>query len=107
MFERKFEFSVQHPLEVCEGRTLDMAKYGCFPQPIYRVSAQVLPVKRGSLTEIYLCLPPRGRFRVEIAGMIEQVNSSTSKVAGVATIIGFPVVNYKFKFALKHGRLYS
>jgi hypothetical protein len=65
MFERKFEFTVYHPLEVCEERVLDMAKYGCFPQPVFRVSAHVIPVKRDSLTEIYLRLPPRGRFALK------------------------------------------
>ena len=92
MFEREFEFTVHHPLEVCEERVLDMAKYGCFPQPIFRVSAQIISLKRDSFSQIYLRQPSRGRHRVVIIAAMEQVSDSMSKVSGVASVIGFPVI---------------
>jgi hypothetical protein len=97
MFERKFEFTVYHSLEVCEERVLDMGKSGCVPSFLYPISSEVFSMK--GYSENYVRRSLTRHNIVEIKAVIEEVDSGTSKISGTAIPKGF-LANIVYYFIL-------
>jgi hypothetical protein len=83
MFEREFEFTVYHPLEVCEERILDMGKSGCFMQLFQPTRSNVTSIKHDTLTEFQI-VKKLGKLagQAEIDGIIELTGKNQCTVAG-------------------------
>ena len=92
MFERKFEFIVHQPLEVCEQRVLEMEKSGCYLLSFYKISTNVLSTSDASYSEIYLEQLLGRRNKVHIEAIIEAIDPTTTKVSGVAVPHGYQAV---------------
>ena len=89
MFEREFEFTVYHPIEVCEERVLDLNQSNRFPPIFHLITSNVIPVKHGEYSEIHIRKSMgRGHF-VQIEATIEQIDINTSKISGIAIPKGF------------------
>jgi hypothetical protein len=89
MFKRKFEFTVYHPLEVCEERILDIKTSGCLMQLFQPISCEVIPVKHNSLTEFYL-KKILGNFagQAELRGVIEVTGKNQCTISGSSQVRG-------------------
>ena len=92
MFERKFEFIVHHPLEICEQRVLDMEKSGCFSP---KISTDVLSTRHDGYSEIYVGYKwiRRGN-RMYIEAVIKQIDDGTSHISGIAILKGIETSIY-------------
>jgi hypothetical protein len=89
MFERKFEFTVYHPLEVCEKRLLEVQQTGYFMSN--RISIRINAIEQSSFN--VSLSKALGRDEVVIQAIISQLNSSTSRVSGVASTRGIFIVS--------------
>jgi hypothetical protein len=93
MFERKFEFIVHHPLEVCEERILDMNKSESFLTITPRISSEITSSQEDYLEVIIRRIRTLdGQTKIE--ARIERVDVATSNVVGIAVPIDNLFMSY-------------
>jgi hypothetical protein len=85
MFEREFEFTVYHPLEVCEEHVRQMKTPGCFTRFFQPITADIVPYHDYAKFYVSQSLGSRaGSAKLE--GTIEPVSKSECVVTGIADV---------------------
>jgi hypothetical protein len=93
MFERKFEFTAHHPLEVCEERILDIEKLGCLTELFQPTTVVVIPYELGSITEFYIRKKlGKSAGQVEVNGIIEVIGENQCAIYGSSQVGGIGIL---------------
>jgi hypothetical protein len=85
MFERKFEFTVYHPLEVCEERVHNMKTPGCLTRLFQPLSAEIVPHEDYAKFFVFQSLGQRAGY-ARLEGVIEPISEIECAVSGVADV---------------------
>jgi hypothetical protein len=93
MFERKFEFTVPHPIEICEERILDMDKSGCFMQLFQPTKSNATSIKKDMLTEFHI-VKTLGRLagQAEVSGIVEATGKNQCTISGISQVRGMGIL---------------
>ena len=85
MLKREFEFTVHHPLEVCETRVSEMKTPGCLTRLFQPISTDIVQYEDYAKFHIFQVIGQRAGY-ARLEGIIEPISETECVVSGIADV---------------------